>query len=119
MKLLVDEMYPAVIADQLRARGHDAHAVVERAELRALADRDLFALAQSERRAIATENIADFSVIADDHDRSGQVHHGLVLILSSKYPRGDPQTVGRMIRSLTQLLTAQHSEEPKSLRLWL
>jgi hypothetical protein len=33
LRLLIDEMYPAAIAEQLRRRGHDASTVTERAEL--------------------------------------------------------------------------------------
>lgn len=45
LKLLIDEMYTPVIAEQLRERGGDVEAVAERAELRALPDEDLFSLA--------------------------------------------------------------------------
>jgi predicted nuclease of predicted toxin-antitoxin system len=69
VKLRLDEMYSHVIAEQLRARGHDADAVVEHAELRGLADTDIFALAQTEQRTVVTENIPDFSDIATDYGR--------------------------------------------------
>ncbi|HTA15940.1 MAG TPA: DUF5615 family PIN-like protein [Solirubrobacteraceae bacterium] len=46
MKLLLDEMLSARIAEQIRSRGHDAVAVDETRELRGLADPDLFAQAQ-------------------------------------------------------------------------
>jgi hypothetical protein len=39
-------MLPAVVAEQLRARGHDVSAVVE---LRGLADNDLFEHVQAEQ----------------------------------------------------------------------
>jgi hypothetical protein len=32
VKLILDEMYPQSIAEQLRGRGHDAEAVVEHAD---------------------------------------------------------------------------------------
>jgi hypothetical protein len=52
LRLLVDEMHPPSIAEQLRDRGHDIVAVTERAEPRALPDDDVFATAQRERRAV-------------------------------------------------------------------
>lgn len=119
MKLLIDEMYPSVIAEQLRGRRHDAEAVTERAELRALPDADLFELAQRERRAVVTENIDDFSAIADDHDLRGQAHFGLVLVPPSRYPRSSPGTVGRMVTALDQLLCEHPEETPISSRHWL
>lgn len=71
MRLLLDEMYPAALADQLRNRGHDVSAVTERREFRSLPDADLFAVAQQERRALVTENIADFIPIVVGADERG------------------------------------------------
>jgi len=119
LKLLLDEMYPPAIAEQLRRRGHDAHAVAARAELRALADPEIFTVAQREQRAVATENIDDFSAIADSHDRNGQTHHGLILLHPRRYPRGNPRTIGRMVTALEQLLGEHPGTAPTSLRRWL
>jgi hypothetical protein len=52
VKLLLDEMLSAGIAEQVRGRGHNAVAVDETPELRGLADPDLFAQAQDQERAI-------------------------------------------------------------------
>jgi len=116
---MLDEMYTHVIAEQLRARGHDADAVVERAERRGLADTDIFALAQAEQRTVVTENIPDFSVIADAYDQRGQVHHGLVLVDRGRYPRGSPGTIGHMVTALDRLLNEHPDDTPTSLRHWL
>jgi hypothetical protein len=93
--------------------------VTGRSELRALADTDLFALAQTEQRAVLTENIADFSIIAGAYDQRGQTHHGLVLVASNSYPRNNPRTIGRLVTALEKLLDAQPDTTPKSLRHWL
>ncbi|MGH2831380.1 MAG: DUF5615 family PIN-like protein [Solirubrobacteraceae bacterium] len=119
MKLVLDEMYSQAIAEQLRARGHDVHAVVERTELRALADPDIFALAQAERRAVVTENIRDFIIIANSYDQRGQAHHGLVLVVPSSYPREDPRLIGRMVTALEKLLIEHPETTPMSSRHWL
>ena len=119
MKLMLDELYTHAITEQLRARGHDANAVVERAELRGLADADLFALAQTEQRTVVTEDIADLSVIADDYDQRGQVHYGLVLVDRGSYPRGSPATIGHMVTELDRLLEGHTKTAPTSLRHWL
>jgi hypothetical protein len=116
---MLDEMYPPAIAEQLRARGHDADAVVERAELRGLPDTEIFALAQTEQRALVTEDIADLSVIADDYDQRGQAHYGLVLVDLNRYPRGNPRTIGRMVTALEELLGEHPGETPMSPRHWL
>ena len=119
MKLRLDEMYTHAIAEQLRARGHDADAVVEHAELRGRADTDIFALAQTEQRAVVTENIRDFSDIATDYDQRGQVHHGVVLVPPSSYPRSDPRFVGRMVTALERLLGEHPDTAATSQRHWL
>ena len=119
MRLLLDEMYPPAIAEQLRARGHDVVAVSTRAELRSLSDEGIFATAQEERRAIVTENIGDFSSIADAADRRGHAHHGLVLIDPAKYLRGNPRTIGLMVTQLDRLLNDRRLGEPTSPRHWL
>jgi hypothetical protein len=119
LRLLLDEMYPPAIAEQLRDRGHDVDAVTGRSELRALADTDLFALAQAERRAVVTEDVADFSIIADDCDRRGQTHFGLILVPPDRYPRRSQRTIGRMVTELDRLLSAHTDETATSLRHWL
>jgi predicted nuclease of predicted toxin-antitoxin system len=119
LKLLIDEMYPPAIAEELRGRGHDVDAVTARPELRAFSDEDLFALAQDEQRAIVTENIADFSLIADRRDERGNPHHGLLLAHPAKYPRGDPRTIGRIVTALGERLEEHTSDQPSSLRHWL
>ena len=119
MRLLIDEMYPPAIAEQLRERGHDVVAVTEQAELRSFSDIALFALAQQEGRPVVTENIADFVPIADAADQRGETHYGLVLVDPAKYPRGAGRTVGRLVRALDELLTAHPAPEPTSARRWL
>jgi hypothetical protein len=43
LRLLLDEMYTAAVAEQLRRRNHDVIAVAERADLRGTLDEDLLA----------------------------------------------------------------------------
>jgi len=119
LKLLIDEMYPPAVGEQLRRRGHDAEAVTARADLRALSDAELFALAQREQRAIVTENIDDFSAIADHRDRRGEAHHGLILVAPDEYRRGDRSTIGRMVGALHELLERRPETAAKSSRDWL
>jgi len=119
LKLLLDEMYPPAIAEQLRARDHDVDAVTARAELRSLPDDGIFASAQQEQRAVVTENIGDFSAIADAADQRGLPHHGLILVDPAEYPRGNPRTIGRMVTELDRLLNDHRGGEATSLRWWL
>ncbi len=119
MRLLVDEMYPPAVADQLRRRGHDVSAVTERSELRAFDDRQVFSVAQQERRAVVTENVVDFVPLADAIDQRGGRHHGLVLVSPANYPRGRQHTLGQLVRALDSLLREHPEEEPTGFRHWL
>lgn len=119
MKLLLDEMYPSVVAERLRGRGHDVVAVTERPELRSLVDVDVFRVSQDERRAVVTENVADFVGIADRLDEHAQTHFGLVLIDPVKYRRGHPRTIGRLVTQLGRLLRDHPGQRATSLRHWL
>lgn len=119
MKILLDEMYPYVIAERLCGDGHDVDAVTARPELRGLSDVALFALAQEEHRVVATENVADFCRIADELDRSGRIHHGLVLVDPMRYPRGARRTIGLLVTALGRLLKQHRGENADSRRHWL
>ena len=59
MRLLIDEMFAAAIADSLRDSGIDAIAIQEVPELRGLPDDQVFVHAQLEQRCVVTENVAD------------------------------------------------------------
>lgn len=119
MRLLLDEMYPQAIAEQLRHRGHDVVAVTARPELRGLDDHHLFAHAQRGFRTVVSENVPDFCRIADEHDRGGRAHHGLVLIDPARHPRGKSRTIGRMLTALDRLLAKRPGEAADSRRDWL
>lgn len=102
-------MYSPAIAEQLRRRGHDADAVTERPELRSLPDSDIFTVAQDEGRTVVTENIVDFLRAARSWEESGRIHHGLVLVDPSAYPRGLAATLGRMVLALDALVAGRSS----------
>jgi len=112
-------MYPATLADQLRNRGHDVSAVTERLGLRALPDADVFAVARRERRAVVTENIADFIPLVVGADQRGDACFGLVLIDPVKYPRGQRRTIGRLVTALDSLLQGHPGDQATSPRHWL
>jgi hypothetical protein len=86
VKLLVDEMYPAALADALRAAGIEADTAAA-LRLAGSSDAELFAAAIAGRYAVLTENVGDLTRIAADHSAAGGHHHGLLIALSSRFSR--------------------------------
>lgn len=103
MKAVLDEMIPRAIAEQLRQRGHDVVAVAERADLRSLPDREIFAWAQAEGRVVVTRDRADYLLLEREQRASGERHAGLILI-SSRFPAA---AVGSLVTALDELLAGE------------
>jgi predicted nuclease of predicted toxin-antitoxin system len=114
LKLLLDEMYPSLIADELQARGHDVVSVHETPG-RGTPDDEVFDDARSAGRAIVTENIRDYRPLADALLVAGESHAGVVFTTEKRWPRSDP---GALIAALEHLL-ASTSEQPIDSELWL
>jgi len=105
VKLLLDEMLSAVIAERLRGRGYDVSAVQERSELRGLADPELFEHAQHEQRAIVTYNPDDFLALDREYRAHGRAHRGVILLNPRRFPQA-AATTGPLITALELLLGA-------------
>jgi hypothetical protein len=85
--LLLDEMSSAVIAEQLRAKGHDVLAVVADPALTALPDDQVLAHAARAGRALVTANIKDFMPLDTQYRAASQEHAGLILISTKTFPQ--------------------------------
>jgi Domain of unknown function (DUF5615) len=86
LKLLLDEMYPAALAEALRAVGLHASTVVELG-LAGSSDPEVFAAAIAEEYTLLTENVVDFAPISAEHLIAGQHHFGVLIALSSRFSR--------------------------------
>jgi predicted nuclease of predicted toxin-antitoxin system len=109
VKLLLDEMYAPMIAEQLRARGHDV-ASVHDPEFRSLEgepDEEVWAAAIADDRALVSENVQDFRRIEAAALASAQPVARLVFTTDRQFPRGDPATLGRLVTALDALLGAE------------
>jgi hypothetical protein len=104
VKLLLDEMLSAVVAERLRGGGHDVSAVQDRGELRGLADPDLFEHAQHEQRAIVTYTRDDFLALDRGYRARGRAHHGAIILNPSRFPQA-AATSGPLITALEALLS--------------
>ncbi len=105
MRLLLDEMLPVAIAQQLRSRSHAAVAVAERAELRGLSDPELFEHAQQDSRAIVTYNREDVLALDRRYRDLGRDHHGIVILHPRRFRQG-PETIGALVTSIEAFVTA-------------
>lgn len=119
MKLLLDEMFSKVVAEQLRARGHDVVAVTERDDLRGMPDEDVFAWAQEARRGLVTDNHRDFAPLSRRWLASGREHCGLILTSNRRFPRGQASTTGKLVTALDKLLLSVESEAELGRVYWL
>jgi hypothetical protein len=117
VKLLLDEMWTPTIAVELRKRNFDVIAVSEpahAARYAGITDDDVVARAQSDGRAIVTDNIADYEKARRDWESRGKVHHGLIYALNPPFNRhrGDA-VIGQMVKALSRFLSSPDaSHEP-------
>lgn len=93
MRLLLDEMYPAGLAVDLREAGFDVVAVLEVPELVGVADRVVLEEAARINRVIVTENVRDFVALA------ASPHAGILLVSPRRYQR-TPRGIGTLRHAL-------------------
>ena len=110
MRLVLDELYSNRIAVELRERGHDVVSITERPELQGAADRDLLALMAVEKRAILTENWADFAREMENVLAAGNEHYGVVFTSRRRLPRSR-DTIGLYVQVLDDFLRRHPSED--------
>ena len=105
MKLLLDEMISAVVAEQLRGRNRDVEAVSGRRELRGLTDQDLFEYAQTAERTVVTYNRDDFLELDRRYRGENRQHGGIVILNPTRFPQG-PASIGLLVASLDKPVAA-------------
>ena len=105
MKLLVDEMYPAVLADGLQAVGIQA-TTVSALKLAGRSDAEVFAEAVAAGYTVLTENVGDFTRIAAEHSTGGSHHHGCLIALSSRFSRR-PHGIQPLIAAIQAVVNEQ------------
>ncbi|SFP89163.1 Mut7-C RNAse domain-containing protein [Geodermatophilus dictyosporus] len=100
MRLLLDEMYPRRLAEQLRAAGHDVVAVVELPDLVGREDVEVARSAQETGRIVVTENVRDYAPLDLD------AHAGLLLVNGRRWSRA-PSGLPRLLAALQAWLDAR------------
>jgi hypothetical protein len=106
LRLLLDEMYSPALAVELRARGHDVVSIHDpgHATAAGASDAEVLAAAQAEERVLVTENVRDYRPLEVGLLAAGSHHAGLVYTSNRQFPRGDPGTLGRLVRALDALM---------------
>jgi len=107
VRLLLDEMYPAALAEHLRARGHDVVSVhdPDYQHLEGVPDAEVFAAAIAADRALLTENVADFRRLESDALGRDAPCPRLIFTTNRQFPRGQAATLGRLVLALDAALT--------------
>jgi Domain of unknown function (DUF5615) len=119
VRLLLDEHYSPKITDELRKRGHDVVSAVERDDLRGLSDVELSSRATAERRALVTENVADFMPLVRAAAAAGERRFGIVFTSRRSLPRA-LVTVGLSVERLDEVLRARPEDDALADQvLWL
>ena len=106
VKLALDHHYSPAIAIELRARGHDVCAAIERG-WQTEEDEALLEICATEQRVLVTNNVADFAIIARRWAIAGRGHCGLIFTSDASMPRGR-QSIGSYVDTVDELLIANH-----------
>ncbi len=111
MRLLLDEMISPAIARDLRAKDHEVQAIKrDRPELESLPDAEIVRRIAVERRAIVTNDIADFAPIHERIVAAGEEHYGMVFTHDSTLPR-NRASIGLWVETLAAFLAVHVSDD--------
>ncbi len=106
MRLLIDEMHSARVAEALRAEGWDAVAVVAEDSLRGLPDESLLALAAESGQVMVTEDSGDFLRLAQLSRSEGNAHCGIIITSAARFHRGSISYPNSLVEALRSFLAA-------------
>ncbi len=122
MRLLLDELISATVADQLRNRGHDVIAAQDpgAGHLRGIDNCVLLDLACEQLRTVVTDNIPDFFRCHQRRLDAGIDHFGLLLCANDTFPRHRHHLfVSHMLAALDHELHAHPEDDNSSWIRWL
>ena len=104
MRLLLDEMHAPAIAAALAGAGFDVVAVAAEPSLRGSPDADLLDHATAAGRALVTENVSDYPVLAASRAVAGEPHAGLIFTNPTRFNRAALAYPGDLIAALRTFL---------------
>jgi hypothetical protein len=104
-RLLLDEMFPGPMADQLCAKGYDMQAVVTSPEFAGLPDEEILIGAAEAGRSLVTANTKDFVTLDARYRAASRSHSGLILVSAKTFPQ-NRAFVSAVTNALITLLAA-------------
>ena len=107
--LLLDEMFPEAMANQLSAKGHDVRAVVATPVFAGLPDEEILIGAAEAGRALVTANIKDFMPIDARYRATDRTHAGLIMVSTKTFPQNRAY-VAAVTTALNSLLASTSDE---------
>ncbi len=109
MRLALDHHHSPLIARELRDGTHDVVAAVE-VGWEDEDDEPLLDLCTNDRRALLTNNVADFAVIARRWQTEGRSHRGLVFTSDASLPR-TRDLIGRYVEEIASLMQGNPGDD--------
>jgi len=102
-------MFSGALAEQLRRRGHDVVSIQDASysRLQGASDRDVFEAALEEGRTVVSEDVSGFRGLELEAVAEGRAVPRFIFTTDRQFPRGDPATLGRLVRALDALLTGE------------
>lgn len=110
-------MWPARIAGELRDLGHDVCSVQGDIELAGQLDQSIFDFAQRQKRAVFTDNVRDYALLARQLLHRGERHCGLVFTSNRSLPRAKSSTFKTVIYRLDRLMSER--DDLTDQEIWL
>lgn len=111
MRLLLDEHFSSVIAEELRRRGVDAVAIQrERPDLEGEDDEVVLHSATAERRVVVTNNVRDYAPLVEEFGLRGELQFGVLFTDDETFPRSE-LGIGAIVRALAAFVAAAENEE--------
>lgn len=116
MNVALDHHYSSAIAAQLRDMGHDVWTARELGWAME-DDEPLLEACAVEQRALVTNNVAHFVVIARQWTEAGRRHSGLIFTSDRSMPRGRA-AIGTYVSALATLLLQHPADGALRDQIW-
>ncbi len=97
-------MHSPTVSRALQEAGHDVDAVASDPLLRGMADAKLLQFAAETNRAIVTENVSDFAVLASQWAATTKPHAGIIYTNPTRFNRRSAAYPANLIAALDHFL---------------